>query len=86
MAGVFPYFRQSVFKTCPISIRQDLASFFPELLNPEMSDLMGLTNPANEAALINEGETGGVEGIEEKEELAGASLRLHGVSTCPWRG
>jgi hypothetical protein len=68
MAGVFPFFRQTLFKTCPIALRQDLGAHFPELLNPEMRDLMGLTNPANEAALINEGETGGVEGIEETLE------------------
>ena len=74
MAGVFPYFRQSVFKTCPIALRQELAAFFPELLTPEMRDLMGLTNPVNEAVLINEGETGGVEGIEENADLGESPL------------
>ena len=45
MAGVFPLFRQTLFKTCPIALRQDLAAFFPELLYPEMSDLMGCEPP-----------------------------------------
>ncbi len=42
MAGVFPFFRATVAKTCPVALREDLAIHFPELLSDEFKDLMGL--------------------------------------------
>lgn len=42
MAGIFPHFRATLAKTCPVALRQDLAVHFPELLSEEFKDLMGL--------------------------------------------
>ncbi len=46
---------------------QDLAVHFPELLTEEMKTLLGLSGTDDHAA-INEGETGGVEGLHEPSE------------------